>query len=311
MLVAANEACILCRYKYRKKTDKLKQMPSILSPLKDKIITFAEKKEYMTKTIKTLLLAVFTIAAGCATAQEHSSNLPYFTSGPIQYGMISEEPFYQGEATVQRCVDKSVKSLNIPYNVSRGLTNWHIGVIAPGAFECCAIESIKLSDDIKFIESSAFRWTHLKSFRCPAKLRGVGMNAFAWCTELEEFITDANLKAIGASCFRGCTKLKRFDCPKDMHTIGDFAFNSCSSLEYVTMGDDMINIGHLAFDAVPNLKAIAITNTNPHDAKDAFSQDVLQRTWLVVPDGCTAKYRAREGWKDFVHITEFGQLEKQ
>ncbi len=261
------------------------------------------------KTLRTFLVSLCIAASCSSTAQEHSSNLPYFTSGPIQYGMISEQGITsQGEVTVQRCVDKDVKHLNIPYNVSRGMINWHVGVIAPGAFENCAIESIQLSDDIKYIESNAFRWTPLKRFECPDKLRGVGMNAFAWCTELEEFVTDANLKAIGGSCFRGCSKLKRFDCPKDMHTIGENAFNSCSSLEYVTMGDDMINIGYLAFDAVPNLKAIAITNTNPHDAQGAFSQDVLQNVWLVVPDGCLVKYKSRAGWCDFVHIIERGEL---
>ena len=261
------------------------------------------------KTPRVLLLMLCIAMCHAISAQEHSSCLPYFTSGPIQYGMLSEQALtYQGEATVQRCVDKNVKSLKIPYNVSRGLVNWHVEIIAPGAFAECGIESIELSDAIKFIESTAFRRTPLRSFHCPPKLRGVGQCAFQWCTELEEFVTDANLKAIGPGCFWGCTKLKRFDCPRDMHTIGENAFFCCTSLEYVTMGDDMINIGRGAFNNVPNLKAIAITNTNPHDAEGAFSSDVLRSTWLVVPDGCIQKYKSKAGWKDFANIIERGQL---
>lgn len=261
------------------------------------------------KKLKTLLLVWLMAVTNAAMAQEHL-NLPYFTSGPIRYGMVSEDGLTsQGEATVQLCEDKSLKSIKIPYNVSRGMINWRIEVIASGAFDGCALESVTLNDAIKFIESSAFARCPLKSFVCPAKLRGIGMCAFEWCTELEEIQTDNNLKAIGNGCFRGCTKLKRFDAPKDMHTIGSFAFFNCTSLEYVTLGDDMINIGEYAFNDTPNLKAILITNTNPHDAQDAFSNDVLQNTWLVVPDGCVGKYKARKGWQDFAHVIERSKLQ--
>ena len=93
-----------------------------------------------------------------------------------------------------------------------------------------------------------------------------------------------------------------------MHTIGENAFRCCTSLEYVTLGDDMINIGEGAFSDTPNLKAIAITNRNPHDAPNAFCREVLQNTWLVVPDGCVGKYKTKKGWQDFVHVIERSKL---
>ena len=260
------------------------------------------------KKLKMLLLTCFMVMTNAAMAQDHL-NLPYFTAGPIQYGMVSETALtYQGEATVQRCMEPGLKHVKIPYNVSRGLTNWTIEVIACGAFDGCSLESITLNDAIKFIESQAFTRCPLKTFTCPAKLRHIGMSAFQWCTELESIHTDNNLKGIGNACFWGCIKLKRFDCPKDMHTIGENAFRCCTSLEYVTLGDDMINIGEGAFSDTPNLKAIAITNRNPHDAPNAFCREVLQNTWLVVPDGCVGKYKAKKGWQDFVHVIERSKL---
>ena len=76
------------------------------------------------KKLKMLLLTCFMVMTNAAMAQDHL-NLPYFISGPIQYGMVSETALtYQGEATVQRCMEPNLKHVKIPYNVSRGLTNW-------------------------------------------------------------------------------------------------------------------------------------------------------------------------------------------
>lgn len=232
-----------------------------------------------------------------------------FDSGPIRYGRADSKAPTQREGVVLKMLEPNLTTVNIPYNVSRGVNNFYIEIIGSGAFSNCKLESITLCQSIKHIESDAFYYCPLKKFVCPAKLRSIGRQAFAWCTELEEFTTDMNLKSIGASAFRGCSKLKRFDCPPDMHTIGDMAFMSCTSLEIVTLGRDMMNIGEMAFEAVPNLRLIVCENKRPHPAPNAFSRDVLRNTYLVVPDGCVQAYRATIGWKDFAHIIERSNLQ--
>lgn len=48
------------------------------------------------KKLKMLLLTCFMVMTNAAMAQDHL-NLPYFISGPIQYGMVSETALtYQG-----------------------------------------------------------------------------------------------------------------------------------------------------------------------------------------------------------------------
>ncbi len=254
-------------------------------------------------------LSLLTIVSLNCTADDYST-LPYFESGPIRYGIKSENILTrQGEAVVVSLIDKSVKSLSIPYNVSRSKTNYYIEVIGPNAFEGSALESIELSDGLKFIESCAFRSCPIKRFDCPPKLRLIDEKAFCWCTELEEVTTDNNLKTVGDWAFRGCTKLKRFDCPPDMHTIGEGAFGSCSALEHITLGKDMINIGTGAFAACYNIKTIICNNTAPHAIDDTwangvFSTEVTNNALLVVPRGSINTYKSTDGWKNFAHIIE-------
>ena len=56
------------------------------------------------------------------------------------------------------------------------------------------------------------------------------------------------------------------------------------------------------------LRLIVCENNGPFPAPGAFSRDVLQNTYLCVPDGCIPAYRAKAGWKDFVHIIERSSL---
>ena len=254
---------------------------------------------------------LFVLATGSLNCvAEDYSTLPYFESGPIRYGIKWDNSItHQGEAVVVKITDNSVKSVSIPYNVSRTLINYYIEVIGPSAFANTALESVKLSDGLKFIESSAFTGCPIKKFECPPKLRLIGDKAFCWCTELEEVVTDNNLKSVGSWAFRGCTKLKRFDCPPDMHTIGESAFGSCTALEHITLGKDMINIGAGAFQSSYNIKTITCHNTSPHAidnswANGVFSTEVVNTAMLIVPQGSLNTYKSTDGWKDFKHIIE-------
>lgn len=265
------------------------------------------------KPLRLFLLFLLHTLCLTAPAQEHtqSTMTSFFDSGPLRYGCGNGRGPTQRQGVLLRLNDPNLRSVNVPYNVSRGVTNYYIEIVGSGAFDGCQVESVTLNDHVKHIESYAFRYCPLKSFRCPAKLRSIGREAFAWCSDLEQITTDMNLKSVGVSAFRGCTKLRRFDCPPDLHTIEAAAFMSCSSLEYVTLSRDLTNLGELAFDAVPSLKAIVCHRTRPLPAPQAFSRSVLADVWLVVPDGCVQAYRSTEGWRDFVHVIEYSQLNAQ
>jgi hypothetical protein len=262
------------------------------------------------KHLRSILSITLLTLASLNCAADDYSALPYFESGPIRYGIKSENIVTRlGEAVAVLLTDKSVKSISVPYNVSRSKTNYSIEIIGPSAFANSALESVELSDGLKYIESSAFSGCPIKRLECPPKLRLIGEKAFSWCTELEEVVTDNNLKTVGDWAFRGCTKLRRFDCPPDMHTIGDGAFGSCSALEHITLGKDIINIGAGAFAACYNIKTITCNNTAPHTIDDTwangvFATEVTNNALLIVPRGSLDIYKSTDGWKNFVHIIE-------
>ena len=91
-----------------------------------------------------------------------------------------------------------------------------VGMIDYGAFKNCnSLESIRLSDNIEYINDDAFRSL----------------------TNLKVVILSAHLKEIASNAFRN-TDIKEITIPKNVRTIGSMAFAYCKNLETVIFESD-------------------------------------------------------------------------
>ena len=97
--------------------------------------------------------------------------------------------------------------------------------------------------------------------------------------------------------------------PNSVTSIEGSAFSGCSGLTSVTIGSGVTSIGDNAFDGADISTAISLIE-NPFriDGKTSrsrtFSQNTFLNATLYVPKGTIDKYKATDGWKDFVFIEE-------
>jgi len=104
--------------------------------------------------------------------------------------------------------------------------------------------------------------------------------------------TDYTVTAIDNNAFKDNTVLTTVTIPETVSAIGDGAFAGCSSLSAI-----------YAYAAEPALLTTAASKTRA-TASSVFEGVDKENCVLYVPKGCVEKYRAAEGWGEFVHIVE-------
>ena len=113
-----------------------------------------------------------------------------------------------------------------------------------------------------------------------------------------------SVTSIGSSAFSGCSGLTSVTIPNSVTSIGSSAFSGCKGLTAVTIGNSVTSIGEYAFDS-DNLATVVSLIENPFKINsNVFSQNTLMNATLCVPTGTKDKYKATEGWKNFVFIEE-------
>ena len=228
-----------------------------------------------------------------------------------------------GERAFYSCF--GLTSITIPNSVT--------SIGSEAFFVCKGLTSITIPNSVTSIGSEAFsNCSGLTSITIPNSVTSIGEGAFYYCSGLTSITIGNSVTSIGESAFSRCSGLTSVTIPNSVKSIGKCAFYYCSGLTSITIGNSVTSIGMGAFYNCSGLTSITIPNSvksigdsafdgvdlttvvslieNPFviegksSSSRAFSVNTFYNATLYVPVGTIDKYKATNGWKDFVYIVE-------
>ena len=261
---------------------------------------------------KQLLLFVMMVLPFMASAHDievkNADNVTiyynYFNNGTelevtfrgSSYGSYSGE--YQGNVVIPEEVTYM--------NRTRKVTS-----IGDDAFMFCkGLTSVTIPNSVTSIGERAFYSCFgLTSITIPNSVTSIGSEAFFVCKGLTSITIPNSVTSIGSEAFSNCSGLTSITIPNSVTSIGEGAFYYCSGLTSITIPNSVKSIGDSAFDGV-DLTTVVSLIENPFviegksSSSRAFSVNTFYNATLYVPVGTIDKYKATNGWKDFVYIVE-------
>ena len=222
----------------------------------------------------------------------------------------------------------------IPEEVTYMNRTLKVTSIGDDAFMFCeGLTSVTIPNSVTSIEKCAFYGCYgLTSIAIPNSVTSIGNFAFYFCYGLTSVTIGNSVTSIGESAFDGCSGLTSVTIPNSVTSIGNYAFHGCFTLTSITIGNSVTSIGSSAFCNCSGLTSITIGNSvtsigdgafdgvdlttvvslieNPFvivgksSSSNAFSVNTFNNATLYVPKDTREKYKATDGWKDFVKIVE-------
>lgn len=233
-------------------------------------------------------------------------------SNPLSYA----RHLYSDENTeiTKIVIPNSVTKIGAAFSGCSALTSIEIPnsvtSIGNGAFAgCTGLTSIEIPNSVKYL--GGFNGcTGLTSIEIPNSVTSIGMNAFRGCTGLKSIEIPNSVTSIEWYAFCNCTGLKSVTIPNSVKSIGYYTFALCTNLTSVTIGSGVTEIEGDAFYECTGLTSIYSLIEKPFKIKglnslyygNVFPKDVFYNATLYIPEGTLEKYKATEGWKDFVFI---------
>lgn len=200
---------------------------------------------------------------------------------------------------------EQLESITIPSSVTT------IGNGAIGA--CASLKEIYVSDGVQGIGDAAFSENpSLVKVHLPEGLTRIEGWLFRGCTSLSEVNIPENVNCIGSDVFRDCQSLTEITIPDKVETVGWDAFRGCSALEKITIGRSVTVLAGGTFYGCDKIREVRSYIEEPFNVVDyddnnggrCFPEVVTQEAALFVPQGTIERYRNKQGWRDFVTISE-------
>ena len=177
-------------------------------------------------------------------------------------------------------------------------------------YDCTGLTSVTIPNSVTSIGGSAFNGcSGLTSVTIPNSVTSIGKSAFYYCSGLTSVTIPNSVTSIGSTAFYYCSSLTSVTIPNSVTSIGAEAFANCSGLTSITIPNSVTSIGNRAFDGVDIPTVISLIE-NPFAIPGktsyyrTFSQNTFNNATLYVPKGTIEKYKATDGWKDFLFIEE-------
>lgn len=168
---------------------------------------------------------------------------------------------------------------------------------------CKSIEYVKIPQSVKEINGSAFSGcTNLTTVEMHDDISKIGGYAFSE-TNIQNIKLPANLETIEEHLFHD-SAIKTIIIPNKVTKISEYAFFHCNYLSSVIIPENVTEIVTTAFDTESLLTVESMIAT-PKDIHDGvFTKNTYMNATLYVPIGSKDKYKATQGWKNFVFIEE-------
>ena len=152
-----------------------------------------------------------------------------------------------------------------------------------GKLNHCNLASIKLPNDLKSIESSAFKSIHtLREINMPASLERVGAHSFENCFSLREITFDKSISEIGDSAFAN-TGIEQINLPEGLQSIGVHAFLN-TRLRKVELPESCTKVEPFAFEHNLFVEEVKI-NSSLWLVPEGMFHTCPSITHLVIPEG--------------------------
>lgn len=139
--------------------------------------------------------------------------------------------------------------------------------IGSEAFIRSGITSIKIPDNIRYIEGNTFEeCTSLQTLTIGNSVNRIGNGAFRSCKSLSSLSIGNSVMIIGKDVFQGCESLTSVTFPTSVQYIYDHAFSNCKGLTELAIPASVTIIGDGAFGFCENLTAINVDPANRYYA---------------------------------------------
>lgn len=212
----------------------------------------------------------------------------------------------------------SLKRLGSRVFANSGLTSVVIpeGItwLSDGTFTGCKnLETVTLPTTLETIEYNAFSNSGLTSIFIPKGVTSISSTSFNYCGKLSTIsVSDENttydsrnncnaiIQTATNQILRGTSNTI---IPNTATSIGDNAFNDINSLTSIVIPESVTSIGQYAFRFCNSLaEVVCKAKVAPQLKSDAFSNDVLSKATLYVPEESVESYKADGEWKKFSDI---------